>query len=59
MSSRASGLAVRLLVFVGILVVLNLLFWLLGVHIHIDVLGSVGLTLLVTAILWVLWGRRG
>lgn len=59
MARQSASMAVRLLVFVGILLALNLVFWLAGVHMHIDILGSIGLTVLVTAVLWVVWGRRG
>ncbi|MCH2136776.1 MAG: hypothetical protein MK101_09370 [Phycisphaerales bacterium] len=59
MADRTNSLAIRLVVFVGILLALNLIFWLAGVHVHIDVLGSIGLTLLVTGVLWLIWGRRG
>tara|TARA_Y100001968_G_C18768314_1_gene440960 strand:+ start:294 stop:485 length:192 start_codon:yes stop_codon:yes gene_type:complete len=46
----------RMLLFIGILVLLNLVFAGAGVHEHIDVVGSVILTLVI-AVIMVLLGR--
>lgn len=48
--------AVRLLVFIGILVLLNAGFGVAGVHEHIDILGSVVLTLVIAVIMMVVAG---
>ncbi len=50
---------VRLLVFIGILVVLNALFGIFGIHEHIDVMGSVILTIVLAfGMTWLFGSRR-
>ena len=49
---------VRLLVFIGILVLLNVGFGFFGVHEHIDIVGSIILTLVLSFGLTMLFGRR-
>jgi hypothetical protein len=49
---------VRLLVFIGILVLLNVGFGFFGVHEHIDIVGSIILTLVLSFGLTMFFGRR-
>ncbi len=49
---------VQLLVFIGILVLLNVGFGVFGVHEHIDIIGSIILTLVLSFGLTMLFGRR-
>ncbi|MDG1837725.1 MAG: hypothetical protein P8I91_02855 [Phycisphaerales bacterium] len=49
---------VRLLVFIGILVLLNVCFGFFGVHEHIDIVGSIILTLVLSFGLTLFLGRR-
>ena len=51
--------ALQMLLFVGILVALNGVFWLLGVHEHIDIVGSVVLTLVITGLFYAFYAMRG
>jgi hypothetical protein len=55
MSQRA---IIQLLVFIGILVLLNVIFGLFGVHEHIDIIGSVILTLVLSFGMMLLFSRR-
>ena len=59
MASAPERIALRMVVFVAILIALNGVFWLFGVHEHIDIMGSIVLTLVVTAVMFVLYGMRG
>ncbi len=49
---------IRLLVFIGILVLLNAAFGIFGVHEHINIMGSVILTIVLSFGLTVLFGWR-
>jgi hypothetical protein len=49
---------IRILVFIGILVLLNVFFALFGIHEHIDILGSLGLTLVLSIVMMMLFSRR-
>ncbi len=50
---------VRLLVFIGILIVLHALFGIFGVHEHIDVMGSIILTIVLAfGMTWLFGSRR-
>ncbi len=49
---------IRMLVFVGILVVLNLCFAGAGVHEHISIIGSVVLTLVLTVIMYFIYSLK-
>ena len=55
MSQRA---VIRLLVFIGILVLLNALFAGFGVHEHINIMGSIILTLVLSFGMMVLFSKR-
>ncbi|MDP7029118.1 MAG: hypothetical protein QF733_02750 [Phycisphaerales bacterium] len=55
MTQRA---VIQLLVFIGILVLLNAAFGIFGVHEHIDIVGSIILTIVLSFGLTVLLGRR-
>lgn len=46
------NLIIRLLFFIVLLIVLNALFHLMGIHIHISIIGSV----LITIGIWVVFG---
>jgi len=59
MERQSERFALRMLLFIGILVALNGVLWLLGVHEHIDILGSVVLTLVVTGVLYAGYALRG
>ena len=59
MASAPERIALRMVVFVAILIALNGVFWLFGVHEHIDIMGSIVLTLVVTGVMFVLYGMRG
>jgi len=49
------NLIIRLLFFIVLLIVLNMLFHLMGIHIHISIIGSV----LITIGIWVVFGLMG
>ena len=56
MSQRA---VVRLLVFIGLLVLLNAVFGFFGLHEHINIVGSIILTLVLSFGLSMLFSRGG
>lgn len=58
MSTKLRFNPIRMLVFIGILVVLNLGFAGAGVHEHIDILGSVVLTLVLTCIMYFIYSMK-
>jgi phosphate starvation-inducible membrane PsiE len=58
MARTPAHFAIRMLVFVGILVVLNLIFMGAGIHEHINILGSVVLTLVLTVIMYALYAMK-
>tara|TARA_B100000029_G_C17373907_1_gene887187 strand:+ start:720 stop:962 length:243 start_codon:yes stop_codon:yes gene_type:complete len=49
---------IRMLIFIGILVVLNLSFAGAGVHEHISIIGSVVLTLVITVIMYFIYSLK-
>jgi hypothetical protein len=58
MARTPAQFAIRMLVFVGILVVLNLIFMGAGIHEHINILGSVVLTLVLTVIMYAIYAMK-
>jgi cellobiose-specific phosphotransferase system component IIC len=59
MGTGPERIALRMVVFVAILIALNGVFWLLGVHEHIDIMGSIVLTLVVTGVLYAVYAMQG
>jgi hypothetical protein len=55
MSQRA---IIQLLAFIGILVLLNFIFAMFGVHEHIDIMGSVVITIVLSIGMMLLFSRR-
>jgi len=49
---------IQILVFIGILVLLNVFFSFFGIHEHIDILGSLALTLVLSFVMMLLFSRR-
>ncbi len=56
MSQRA---IIQVLAFIGLLVLLNIIFSMIGIHEHIDILGSVILTVVLSIGMTLLFSRRG
>jgi hypothetical protein len=56
--SQQRNPALGLLIFVAVLIGLNGLFWVLGLHVHIDIIGSVVLSLVVSGILYGVYALR-
>jgi len=59
MGTGPERIALRMVVFVAILIALNGVFWLFGVHEHIDIMGSIVLTLVVTGVLYAVYAMQG
>lgn len=58
MARTPAHFAIRMLVFVGILVVLNLGFMGAGIHEHINILGSIIVTLVLTVIMYAIYALK-